>query len=189
MNFNEDIKKCLDILHLGGTILYPTDTIWGIGCDATNEKAVEKVFKIKSRDESKPLILLVSDEEMLSQFVINIPSVARDLIKKSKNPLTIIYDEPQGIVEKIMAGDKSVGVRIVQDDFCKSLIRKFGKPIVSTSANKSGEPAPQNFSEIKEEIKQAVDYIVKWRQNETVKAKASSVIKLKSNGEVEIIRK
>ena len=185
----EEIRKALEVLRTGGTILYPTDTIWGIGCDATNEKAVEKIFAIKQRQESKSLIILVSDDGMLNRFVKNIPALAWDLMEVTETPLTIIYDGGRGLAKNVFAEDGSIGVRKVSDDFCQRLIHKFGKPIVSTSANITGEPAPQNFSEIKGEIKQSVDYIVNWKQNEIANAKASSIIKLKENGEIKIIRK
>ncbi len=189
MNFDPDIQKCLEVLRTGGILLYPTDTIWGIGCDATNEKAVENIFAIKQRQESKSLILLVSDDGMLNRFVKNIPEVAWDLMEVSDSPITIIYDGGRGLAKNVFAEDGSIGVRKTNDEFCQRLIHKFGKPIVSTSANISGEPAPQNFSEIKEEIKQSVDYVVNWRQNELGNSKPSSIIKLKENGEIKIIRK
>ena len=186
---NEEINKALSILRNGGTILYPTDTIWGIGCDATNEKAVEKVYGIKQRQESKSLIVLASDEGMLNRFIKDVPALAWDLMEVSDTPLTIIYDAPRGLAKNVVAEDGSVGVRLVKDDFCQQLIHKFGKPIVSTSANISGTPAPQCFDEISEEIKSKVDYIVNWRQDDISKTKASSIIKLKSNGEFTIVRK
>ena len=185
----EEIRKALEVLRAGGTILYPTDTIWGIGCDATSENFVEKIFAIKKRQESKSLIVLVSDDGMLNRFVKNIPAMAWDLMDVTDNPLTIIYDEGRGLAKNIFAEDGSIGVRKVSDEFCQRLIHKFGKPIVSTSANITGEAAPQKFSEIKEEIKQAVDYVVTWRQDEWQNAKPSSIIKLKENGEIKIIRK
>ncbi len=197
----EEIKKALDVLRTGGILLYPTDTIWGIGCDATNEKAVEKVIAIKSpvteggnttapfRTGGKSLIILVSDDGMLNRFVKNIPEVAWDLMEVSDSPITIIYDGGRGLAKNVFAEDGSIGVRKVTEEFCQRLIHKFGKPIVSTSANISGEPSPQNFSEIKEEIKLSVDYVVNWRQNEFGNSKPSSIIKLKENGEIKIIRK
>ena len=185
----EENKKALEILRAGGTILYPTDTIWGIGCDATNEKSVEKIFEIKKRQESKSLIVLVSDDGMLNRFVKNIPALAWDLMEVTDNPLTIIYDEGRALAKNIFAEDGSIGVRKVSDEFCQRLIHKFGKPIVSTSANISGHVSPQSFYEIQDEIKQSVDYIVKWKQDDWQKAKPSTIIKLKENGEFKIIRK
>ncbi len=166
MNFESDIQKCLEVLRTGGTILYPTDTIWGIGCDATNEKAVEKIYALKKRSESKSLIVLVSDDGMLNRFVKNIPALAWDLIDMADKPLTIIYDAAKGIAKNVLAEDGSIAVRKTSDEFCQRLIHKFGKPIVSTSANISGENAPKNFSEVSDEIKKTVDYIVNWRQDD-----------------------
>ena len=188
MNFESDIQKCLEVLRAGGTILYPTDTIWGIGCDATNAIAVEKVFQIKQR-ESKSLIVLASDDGMLNRFVKDVPALAWDLMEISDTPITIIYDVVRGFAKNILADDGSVGVRIVKDEFCQRLIYKFGKPITSTSANISGADEPKNFSEISSEIISQVDYVVNWRQDESINAKASSIIKLKANGEFQIIRK
>ena len=193
----QEIRNALEILRNGGTILCPTDTIWGIGCDATNEKAVEKVFQIKKREESKSMIALVCDEGMLNRFVKDVPGQAWDLIEVSdpeKNngsgtPITIIYDAGREFAKNVFAEDGSIGVRIVKDDFCRKLIYKFGKPIISTSANISGTNAPKNFSEISSEIISQVDYVVNWRQDETTNAKVSSIIKLKANGEFSIIRK
>ena len=185
----QEIQNALNILRAGGTILYPSDTLWGIGCDAVNKNAVEKVFQIKQRIESKGLIVLVSDEGMLNRFVKNIPAIAWDLLEAADTPFTIIYDEPRGIANNILAEDGSVGIRIVKDEFCKKLIYKFGKPIVSTSANISGAKAPKKYDDISNEIKNQVDYIVNWRQNEFNNAYPSSIIKLKSNGEFQIIRK
>ena len=185
----EEIRKALEVLRAGGTILYPTDTIWGIGCDATNAKAVEKVFAIKKRQESKSLIILVSDDGMLNRFVKNIPALAWDLMEVSETPMTIIYDGGRGLAKNVFAEDGSIGVRKVMDEFCQRLIHKFGKPIVSTSANISEEIPPQNFSEINEEIKNSVNYVANWRQDDFSKSKPSSIIKLKENGEIKIIRK
>ena len=179
----------MQILQEGGTILYPTDTIWGIGCDATNEKAIEKVFKIKKREQSKSLIVLVSDNGMLNRFVKEVPVQAWYLVEVSDTPLTIIYDSARGLAKNVLADDGSMGVRMVRDEFCQRLIHKFGKPIVSTSANVSGEPAPHLYDEISEEIKSKVDYIVNWRQDDFSEAKPSSIIKIRENGEFSIIRK
>jgi len=189
MNFNADIEKCLAFLRAGKIILYPTDTIWGIGCDATNEKAVERVFEVKNRKESKNMIVLVSDEGMLNRFVKDIPAQAWDLIEVSDTPITIIYEAGRGFARNILSEEGSVGVRLVRDEFCQQLIHKFGKPITSTSANISGAGAPKKFSEISSEIISQIDYVVNWRQDEITNTKASSIIKLKANGEFQIIRK
>lgn len=187
--FEQEIQKALEVLKNGGTILYPTDTVWGIGCDATNKDAVEKIFKIKKREESKSLIALVSDEGMLNRYVKEVPELAWELIDVSDKPLTIIYDTVRGLASNVMAEDGSAGIRVTSDEFCKKLIYKFGKPIVSTSANTSGDPSPGNFGNISEEIIKAVDHVVNLRQHEYQNANPSSVIKLKANGEFSIIRK
>lgn len=188
MNPEIEIKKIVEILQNGGTILYPTDTIWGIGCDATNEKAVEKIFRIKKRSESKSLIVLVADKIMLRNYVKIVPEIALKLIKETKKPLTIIYDQGINLAKNILAENGSVGIRIPNDEFCKNLILKFRKPIVSTSANMSGEPFPKNFSEIKDEIKNLVDYIVNLRKTEKNISFPSTIIKVKNSGEIQILR-
>jgi len=192
----QEIQNALKVLRSGGTILYPTDTIWGIGCDATNEKAVEKVFTIKQRTGTKSLIVLVSDDGMLNRFVKEVPEMAWDLIglnnteddHEEQKPLTIIYDAGRGFAKNVPAEDGSIAVRMVKDNFCQRMIHKFGRPIVSTSANISGTPSPQNFPEIADEIIKSVNYVVNWRQNETINPKPSSIIRLKENGEFQIIR-
>jgi L-threonylcarbamoyladenylate synthase len=198
----QEIQNALKTLRAGGIILYPTDTIWGIGCDATNEKAVEKIFTIKKRIESKSLITLVSDDGMLNRFVKEVPEMAWDLLDTNNSTqedepskrLTIIYDSARGIAKNILAADGSIGIRIVRlasqggNDFCHRLIHKFGKPIVSTSANISGVPAPGNFLEISDEIIKSVDYVVNWMQHDSSNSLPSSIIKLKANGEFKIIR-
>ena len=185
----EDIKKALEVLRAGGTILYPTDTIWGIGCDATNKDAVEKVCRIKKREESKSMIVLIENENFLNRYVKEVPDVAWDLIDTNDKPMTIVYDGVRGLAPNVIAEDGSAGIRITKDEFCKKLIYKFGKPIISTSANISDEPAPNNFTEISENILKEVDYVVNWRQNEFTKAHPSSIIQVKLNGEIKIIRK
>lgn len=185
---NTDIQKSLDVLRSGGVILYPTDTVWGLGCDATNEKAVTKIFKIKKRAESKSLIVLVADEQQLLHYV-PLPAAAKDLISNAAKPLTIIYESAVGLASAVIAQDGSVGIRIVKDKFCQRLIKEFGKPIVSTSANVSNYPTPLTFNEIAEEIKQQVNYVVQWKQQENRKANPSTIIKLSANGTVEYIRK
>lgn len=189
MTFEADIQRCLKTLGEGGVILYPTDTIWGLGSDATQAAAVEKIFSIKQRAEAKSLIVLVCDEDMLNRFVRNIPALAWDLMELSEKPVTIIYDQPKGLAKNVLAEDGSAGIRLVRDEFCKRLIQKFRKPIVSTSANLSGEPSPGSFYDIGPEIKSKADYVVKWKQDDLAKNQPSSVIKLKANGEIKIIRK
>ena len=184
---HKEISNALQVLRDGGLILYPTDTVWGIGCDATNAEAVEKVFQLKKRDDNKALICLVADDRMLSKYVKEIPQVAYDLFEVSDDPITIIYDEGQNLAENLIAEDKSIGIRIPDDDFCFQLIRRFGKPIVSTSANVSGKPTPKSFVEIAPHIIKGVDYVVNLHR-EKVSIKPSSIIKLSANGRIKIIR-
>lgn len=183
-----DLHKALEVLSDGGVILYPTDTIWGIGCDATNEIAVDRIYAMKKRQDVKSMIILLDSETKLSQYIKQLPEVALKMIAGTKKPLTIIYPGAQNIARNVIAEDGSVGIRIIKEEFCKTLIRKFGKPIVSTSANISGLPWPVNFSNIDQTIRKSVDYIVKWRQNETAHGKPSGVIKIGLNGKTEVIR-
>jgi len=185
----EEIRKCIETLRKGGTILYPTDTVWGIGCDATNAKAVLKVYRIKKRLESKGLLVLLDRVEKLPEYVPEIPDIAYDLLQNVHTPLTIIYPEVKNLAKNISAKDGSVGIRIVTFEFCYKLIRMFKRPIVSTSANISGQPAPLFFKQIPGEIIKQVDYIVNLAQDEIHETKPSTNIKLKINGEFEIIRK
>ena len=184
-----EIQKTLTILRSGGTILCPTDTVWGISCDATNEAAVEKIFRIKERDPSKSMIILIDDEKWLNKFLKEVPAMAWDLVEMNKKPLTIVYESAQGLAKNAIAADGSVAIRVCRDEFCRMLIRKFGRPIVSTSANISGQNAPCNFHNIDKNVLAGVDYVVNWRQDEMADTKPSSVIKIKMNGEVEVIRK
>lgn len=183
----QEIENALTTLHRGEIILYPTDTVWGIGCDATNEQAVSKIFKLKNRTDSKSMICLVDSIEMLSFYVDDIPPVAFNLIEFSTRPTTIIYDYPKNIAKNLIAEDNSIGVRIVNDEFCKRLIKKLNRPLVSTSANISGTPTPKCFDDIQDEIKNKVDYIVQLNQDK-ISDKPSVIIKLKADGEVKIIR-
>jgi L-threonylcarbamoyladenylate synthase len=189
IDFTKEIERCIAVLKNGGTILYPTDTIWGIGCDATNVEAVKKIFKIKQRDENKSMIVLLDDESKLIKYMKEIPSLAFELIEYSVKPLTIIYPDALNLAKNVIAQDGSIAIRIVKDDFCKQLIRKFNKPIVSTSANVSGDDAPQQFSEIKEEIKSSVDYVVNLPDKKNSPTVPSSIIKLEVDGRIKIIRK
>jgi L-threonylcarbamoyladenylate synthase len=189
MDIKTEVEKAALVLKNGGTILYPTDTVWGLGCDATNKKAVEKIFKIKKRAESKSMIILVDNVTRIHRHVKTIPEVAYDLIDHADTPLTIIYPDSAGLAENVVAEDGSVAIRVVKDEFCRLLIRKLNRPIVSTSANISNEPTAAIFKEISEAILTDVDYIVNLRQDETEKAKPSSIIKIKANGEFTIIRK
>ncbi len=185
----EDVKKCLKVLREGGTILYPTDTIWGIGCDATNAAAVEKVYHLKQRMESKSLIILLAEAETLNDYVTSVPDIAWDLLKHADTPLTIIYPDAKNLAGNVVADDGSVAVRIVKNEFCRRLIHAFGKPIVSTSANISGTPPPLAFRNIVQEIIQGVDYAVAESREEIHELKPSQILKLKHNGEFQIIRK
>ena len=189
MIFDKDIRNSLNILKEGGVILYPTDTVWGLGCDATNNNAVEKVFRIKSRNDSKSLIILVNSEAMLERYVNEIPEIAYELIEASATPLTIIYPKAKNLASLIPAEDGSVGIRVCNDEFCNELITRFRRPIVSTSANMSGETAPSDFSDISEKIIQAVDYAVEYKRNDRQKYRPSPVIKVERNGVIKIIRK
>jgi len=188
-NIFDDIQNALSVLKSGGIILYPTDTVWGIGCDATNQSAVEKIFAIKKRKEEKSLIILLDDVEKLYNYVEEVPEQALKLIEYSENPLTIIYPKAINLAQNIPAAEGSVALRITKDDFCKELIASFRKPIISTSANISGVPTPKKFAEISNEIKNAVDYIVKFKQNENKTGKPSTIIRLGMKGEFEFIRK
>jgi L-threonylcarbamoyladenylate synthase len=184
----ESIKKALSIIKEGGIILYPTDTIWGIGCDATNEKSVERIYAIKKRSDSKSMLVLVHSEAMLSTYVEKVPDVAWELLEVATDPLTIIYPGAKNLAPNLVSQDQTIGIRIPKDEFCRELISKFRKPVVSTSANISGDPPPSNFSEIDEKIIQSVDYVVEFRQDDYSKSKPSSVIKLGIGGEIQIIR-
>src|SRR6056297_1243298 len=178
----EDIREALNVLKSGGTILYPTDTIWGIGCDATNPEAVDKVFKIKARDRNKSLLVLVDYSSRIERYVEDVPEVAFDLVELSDKPLTIIYPDARFLAENLIAEDGSIGIRVVDDPFCQELITRFKKPIVSTSANISGVKAPSIFSEVKQEIIDAVDYVVQWRQDDVIQNPPSGIIKLGTRG-------
>lgn len=184
----EDIRKACEVMQRGGVILYPTDTIWGIGCDATNEEAVKRVYEIKKRADSKAMLVLVDNAVKVDFYVKEPPEVAFDLMECATKPMTIIYDEARNLASNLLAEDGSVGIRVTSEEFSKQLCFRFRKAIVSTSANVSGEPSPATFSDISEEIKQAVDYIVVSRQKETSAPKPSSIIKLGKGGLIKVIR-
>lgn len=185
---NEDIKEALNVLHNGGLILYPTDTIWGIGCDATNPEAVQKVYDLKKRSDSKALIVLLDSEAKLNYYLEDVPDLAWDLIEVAEKPLTIIYDKARNVAPNLLAEDGSLAIRISKEKFSNELCMRFRKALVSTSANITGQAAPSCFDDIDDIIKEGVDYIVKYRQEETNKNKASSIIKLGLYGEIKIIR-
>ena len=187
IQFEKDIEQCLAILKSGGLILYPTDTIWGIGCDATNEEAVEKIYALKKRPDEKAMIVLVADERDVLQYVASPDLELFDYLDQQNKPTTVIYDGAIGLAENLVAKDGSVAIRICKEDFCRHLLKRFRKPIVSSSANLSGQPSPQTFAGISNDIRNGVDYIVKYRQEEVLKAVPSSIIKWK-NGKIEVIR-
>ncbi len=183
-----EIKKSLAVLKNGGVILYPTDTVWGLGCDATNPEAVKKIYEIKKRADSKTMILLVDLEARLSTYVKEIPEQAWPLIEFTDKPLTIVYDGARNLPPELIAEDGSVAIRVTNDEFCKNLIGVLRKPLVSTSANISGSPAPAIYQEVSEEIRSAVDYIVNWRKDDRQRHPPSSIIKLQKGGLIQIIR-
>ncbi len=182
------VNEAVAAFKKGKTVLYPTDTIYGLGCDASNYEAVEKIFEIKKRDKSKSLIVLVDSFQMLESVVDNIPDMAWEVLKVNKKPLTIIYDNPKNVAENVVAADDSLAVRVTNDPLCKAIIARLRKPIVSTSANLSGEPTPENLADISDSIKEAVDYIVDLPLAHKVR-KPSSIMKISGNGIVKIIRK
>jgi len=177
-----DIEKSLEVLIKGGVILYPTDTVWGIGCDACNSAAVDRIYTIKQRNDVKTLLVLVDGQEMLSDYVEEIPDIALKLMDEAVSPLTIIYPKAKNLPGNLVADDGSIGIRIVNDPFCRQVIRTFGKPIVSTSANISGAHTPSTFGEISGDIKAVMDYIVVWRQDDRKPATASTIVQIKNDG-------
>lgn len=187
-NMEEDLKKALDVLRNGGVILYPTDTIWGLGCDATNEEAVARIYRIKKRSDSKSMLVLMENINLLERYMEEVPRIAYDLIEVSDKPLTIIYPGAKNLAANLIAADGTIGIRITGESFTRQLIQRFRKPIVSTSANISGEASPATFAAISPEIREAVDYEVKYRQDELAPASPSSIIKLGVGGEIEILR-
>lgn len=188
LQFQHDIDACLEILDAGGLILYPTDTIWGIGCDATNEMAVEKIYRLKQRPDHKPMVILMADEREILQYVTQPDLQVFDYIKGVSKPITVVYEGGVGLADQLLADDRSVAIRITSDSFCKHLIKRFRKPIVSTSANLSGYPAPRSFQDIDPLIKEGVDYVVRYRQSDDNYYKPSSVVRWDKNGELIIIR-
>ncbi len=185
----EDIKKACEIMQQGGVILYPTDTVWGIGCDATNSDAVERVFRIKKRADNKAMLVLLDNPAKLQTYVQDVPDIAWDMIDLTDSPLTIIYEGAKNLAPNLVSEDGCIGIRITDELFSKELCKQFRKPLVSTSANVSGSDTPLFFDEISNEIKQSVDYIVQFRQKDKTKTKPSSIVKLLKNGTINIIRK
>ena len=185
----DEVKKAIEVMKAGGVILYPTDTVWGIGCDATNADAVRKIYEIKKRADSKAMLCLVDSAARISRYVRKVADVTWDMIEMSDKPLTIIYNNVTGLAPNLIAEDGSAGIRVTREEFSRELCYRFQKPIVSTSANISGEPTPQTFDEIKDEIKDAVDYVVHYNRQCREKHKPSSIVKIDENGTFTIIRR
>lgn len=181
-NYRQDLLLATQTLQSGKTLLYPTDTVWGIGCDATNDEAVKTIYTIKKRSESKSLIILVNSLDMLQQYVSVIPKNVLSFLSEQQRPTTVIYWSPRGLAKNVIAENNTVAIRWVKDGFCHDLITTFGKPIVSTSANISGEPTPSCFDEISEKIRSACDYVVQHRQNDYSKHQPSQLIQLENDG-------
>lgn len=188
MSFEKEVTACISVLQKGGLILYPTDTVWGIGCDATNKKAVKKIIALKQRPPDKSMIVLMADEKDILKYTTNTNISVFDFLKHRKKPTTVIFENVTGLADNLLADDGSIGIRLVKDDFCKTMMKRFQKPIVSTSANISGQPTPANFSQIAEEIKNGVDYVANHRQNEKSVAVASGIIRFNRNGTITVIR-
>lgn len=187
-DFQTDIEQCLSVLNRGGLILYPTDTIWGIGCDATNEQAVEKIYTIKKRPANKSMIILLAEERDILQYVANPDLRVFDYLQTTQKPTTVIYDTAIGLAPNLIHDDGTVAIRLVQDPFCRHLVKRLRKPLVSTSANISGEPSPQKFKDIPDHIKQSVDYVVQYRQDDDTPVQPSAIIKWNKNGTATVIR-
>ena len=183
-----DIVQCIKVLSEGGLILYPTDTVWGIGCDATNADAVSRIYQLKRRDDSKALIVLVDSAEHLDHYVVDVPAIAHELVDVAVKPLTIIYEGAYNLAPNLLGDEDSVGIRIPNDEFCHSLCERFGKPIVSTSANVSGEPTAKTFADISPAIVQGVDYAVNYRRDDTTPHQPSNIILLSRDGTFKLIR-
>ena len=185
--FEQEVERTVAVLKAGKTILYPTDTIWGVGCDATNSRACDRVYEVKQRPSSKSLIVLVDTAERLKDYVVNVPAIAYDLIAHTTNPLSVVYAQSKNLAKNI-SSDHSVCIRVVDNDFCKEVIRRLGKPITSTSANLSGQPSAMTFGDISEEIKKSVDYVVQLYHDSFAKPKCSTIIKLNEDNTFEILR-
>ena len=183
-----DLKAAVDCIKKGGIILYPTDTIWGIGCDASNSDAVKRIYDLKKREDSKSMLVLVNNEAALEKIVDNITDITWELLEAAVNPLTIIYDNAHGVAPELMAEDGSLGIRLTKEKFSNELCRRTGAPIVSTSANIIGHQSPANFRLISDEIKNGVDYIVKFRQDDNSDKKPSNIIKINSDGVFKVFR-
>ncbi len=189
MNCDIDIRHAVHCLKQGGVILYPTDTVWGIGCDATNEEAVKRIFDIKRRADAKAMLCLVDNPNRIQRYFRNVPDVAWDLFECATQPLTVILDGAEGVAPSLLAPDGSLGIRVTHDEFSRQICYRLQKPLVSTSANISGEPTARYFKEISQEIIQAMDYVVQFRRGDTKPRKPSAVVKIGRNAEVQIIRR
>lgn len=187
-DFREEVRRCAEIMKKGGIVLYPTDTVWGIGCDATNSEAVKRIYALKKRTDSKAMIVLVNGLPMLERYVEEVPEVAYELLDAAVSPLTVVYDKGINLAPELLAADGSVGVRLTGERFSSALCRALGRPVVSTSANISGAPSARFFSEIAPEIVEGVDFIPNYRRSDTTAHRPSSVIKLSASGEVKILR-
>jgi len=184
----EEIKKVLEVLRKGGIIIYPTDTVWGIGCDATNDKAVQKIFRLKKRMSLKAMIVLICKVENIESIVESVPSIAYDLMDSWDKPLTIVYDNPKNLAKKLISADKTIGVRVSKNKFNQELIEQLGHPIVSTSANYSGKPTPLFFNDIDKKLLEEVDYVVDWEREKVTTVKPSTVIRIHPDGNFDVIR-
>ncbi|MFD3000535.1 L-threonylcarbamoyladenylate synthase [Pontibacter toksunensis] len=182
------VQAAEEELLVGNIILYPTDTVWGIGCDAENAAAVKRVVKIKERDASKSMILLVADQQMLLHYIASLPADFQQFVEKQERPTTYVFSNPKNLPKEALADDGTVAIRIVNDEFCHRLIRQISRPLISTSANISGEPAPKSFADVSEEIKKRVDFVVNWRQEETIEANPSRIIKINPDGSQRVLR-
>lgn len=188
VDLEKDIEAALEVLRNGGLILYPTDTVWGIGCDATDEAAVARVYALKQRADSKAMIVLLADERDIMQYVAAPDPAVFDFIDQCKKPTTIVYDGALGLADNLVSADGSIGIRICKEDFCRHLIKRFRKPIVSTSANISGEPSPATFAGIHEAIRNGVDYVVHHRRDDSSPAQPSSVVRWHPDGSITVLR-
>ena len=186
---HNDIKNAVEVLKKGGVILYPTDTIWGIGCDATNPEAVNRIYKIKKREDTKSMLVLMENPALLDRYVEEVPEVAWDLVEITTTPLTVIYPKAKNLAQNLIAADGSIGIRFTKEEFTSKLLQRFRRPLVSTSANISGENSAAIYDEISEKIKSQVDYIVEYRQDDITASKPSGIIKLGQGGQIDILRK
>ncbi len=184
----EEVEKSVALLKQGKILLYPTDTIWGIGCDATNTKAISRIFKLKNRQEQKSMIVLLDSADKLKQYVEDVPAIAYDLIENAASPITIVFSKAKKLPKKLIASDGTIAIRIVHGDYCAEVIKQLGHPLVSTSANISGEPSPQTFQQISEIIKERVDYVVGIHQSHIHTIRPSTLIKLEESGTFSILR-